>query len=963
MASSLSKAEAQSIFSLLSPSQKREEVAAEQNRMAGQMTILVPARLLGQELKLRVPYGQDTISKAVIDIVLAVTSNVLRFSSVVPLIRKKHAFGILLPTDNGDGKELMESNAKLSDYGWSCSGEFDFKPWTVFVDLSSGLWASSNDKAPERIKEITITDPDTSLSFIIKQIILELFPEEISEYELDQAITELSDKTLPDRQRSFLPSLTHQSRLSCAYAAVIKYFTRFGLYWKERQTWLAPTDRIVDYPDLRGPKNVLIFVEKKLPFSIEFQKKTFKYEPYNFRMKMSDLVRDLSIIINIAKEDIAAHGLFAFPIITPQDLAENAGKTPQQEEFENPGIYLLHDDLPLTTLYERFRDVEAYEILVGVKPQNLRVMLVCEAQPEEKKKDEGEAEATANAESEESDNEFDEIGNPNESDGHPSSGIKHAQQLQERLALSCNCNVDSDHSVVDALGGKESENEELSPELLPPPPPPPPSSLELTLYFSATIKETGNVITKKFGLEGLEMEYVLCTEDVETGQFVPLKSTFTLLQLNIPEHSTLSLVHKSLVNLSDPFDDNVCIWNFQPTEETVVVENKENGEKTISAGTINVLVNYLTNDKRFDLNFTEAFFLTYKSFTTTEFLIRKLKERFDVPDRIDPDLKEKIQIRTLLVIKRWVELLKDQGETEMLESIVASFLTSLTLPSLKTIGQKITHILNEGATRIPSYVHSKAAPNSILPAGPISFDSIDPKELARQLTFMHFELFSAIKSTEFFGLAWSKPKLRHLSPHLMAMIKFFNRISEFVANMICRTKSLSARAKVFSKFIKVGLELRELNNIDLAAALSSGFSNTAVMRLKWTKLRVPQKKLQKLAEMDQLLSSIGSYKNYRTLMKGLVPPAIPFMAISLSDLTFIEDGNPDLIEGLINFRKRFFVYEVLKKISTFQHMPFNIKPVKEIQDWYLAYELIPDEQVYEESLMREPRGVDPSTLE
>jgi hypothetical protein len=40
--------------------------------------------------------------------------------------------------------------------------------------------------------------------------------------------------------------------------------------------------------------------------------------------------------------------------------------------------------------------------------------------------------------------------------------------------------------------------------------------------------------------------------------------------------------------------------------------------------------------------------------------------------------------------------------------------------------------------------------------------------------------------------------------------------------------------------------------------------------------------------------------------------------VYLTDLTFIEDGNPDYINELINFSKRSLIYTVIAKIQQFQ---------------------------------------------
>ncbi len=46
----------------------------------------------------------------------------------------------------------------------------------------------------------------------------------------------------------------------------------------------------------------------------------------------------------------------------------------------------------------------------------------------------------------------------------------------------------------------------------------------------------------------------------------------------------------------------------------------------------------------------------------------------------------------------------------------------------------------------------------------------------------------------------------------------------------------------------------------------------------------------------------ANYKVYRELMMQLSPPAVPFVAPFLSDLTFVDE-NPKELQGMINFGK------------------------------------------------------------
>jgi son of sevenless-like protein len=80
----------------------------------------------------------------------------------------------------------------------------------------------------------------------------------------------------------------------------------------------------------------------------------------------------------------------------------------------------------------------------------------------------------------------------------------------------------------------------------------------------------------------------------------------------------------------------------------------------------------------------------------------------------------------------------------------------------------------------------------------------------------------------------------------------------------------------------------------------------------------------------------------------------------LTDLTFIEDGNPDFLKSsnqLINFSKRMKTADVIREIQQYQSVPYNLNPVQEIQT-FIDVNLKDSKDVkdlYEQSLSLEPR--------
>jgi len=79
----------------------------------------------------------------------------------------------------------------------------------------------------------------------------------------------------------------------------------------------------------------------------------------------------------------------------------------------------------------------------------------------------------------------------------------------------------------------------------------------------------------------------------------------------------------------------------------------------------------------------------------------------------------------------------------------------------------------------------------------------------------------------------------------------------------------------------------------------------------------------------------------------------------LTDLTFIEDGNPDFIKktDLINFAKRAKTAEVIREIQQYQLVPYPLQAVDELQQYILSNMQAAKDvhEMYDLSLQIEPR--------
>lgn len=99
------------------------------------------------------------------------------------------------------------------------------------------------------------------------------------------------------------------------------------------------------------------------------------------------------------------------------------------------------------------------------------------------------------------------------------------------------------------------------------------------------------------------------------------------------------------------------------------------------------------------------------------------------------------------------------------------------------------------------------------------------------------------------------------------------------------------------------------------------------------------KSVQILSDLNALASGRDNYKNLRGLWSNAEPPAIPFLAMTLKDLTFIEDGNPSTLDsGGINFYKWRKLFVAINDCLQYREIPYLVNIDQEIEG-YMTQEM------------------------
>jgi hypothetical protein len=406
--------------------------------------------------------------------------------------------------------------------------------------------------------------------------------------------------------------------------------------------------------------------------------------------------------------------------------------------------------------------------------------------------------------------------------------------------------------------------------------------------------------------------------------------------------------------------------------------------KGIKGGTLEGLVEHLLENTA--SKFAKCFLLTYNSFTSPGELLAVLQQRYirlcDAASGASIESK-KLRLRICNFLKAWAQkyfasVTRDDADNDEFVREYRAFTESRIRPVdgdnlasqlIKTLERAIEQSRQDGVVVDgdgeggAQFVFSSKPPKPDVPKKFDSWIDVSALEIARQMTLIEEELFRNVRPRELIGLAWTKKDKEKRAPNLLKISARFNAVSDWVKSSIVQEKDLKKRTKIFEKFVEIAVELGKLNNYNACMEITSALESASIFRLKKTKAKVSAKLLAKYDELHASLSRQQNYKALREAIHASNPPVIPYFGMYQSDLTFIEEGNPDMLKDtdppLINFHKRRLVAQVLvDEVQQYQQAPYNLQKVpvlREKLEQALVENILDDNACYAESLVAEPR--------
>jgi len=410
-------------------------------------------------------------------------------------------------------------------------------------------------------------------------------------------------------------------------------------------------------------------------------------------------------------------------------------------------------------------------------------------------------------------------------------------------------------------------------------------------------------------------------------------------------------------------------------------------EEPVRRATLNEMVIRLAHESSSDVKFMHTFLLTYRATVEpAELLDRLITRYFSKPPKTVVDAKawvdstlRPIRLRVMNVLKRWCEAhWQDFANDEGLISVLTNFLQDPTViksneASASTLYSYVQRQMQQTNQHkvLSSTLRGRFDPAKLEAAaaatngdesssgmiGILAKYGVD--EIADQMSLLESDLFQSLQIKEFFNQGWNKgtnEQKDNVAPNIRLMIKVSNQIITWIAHEILRQPKADARSKAITKAIALAQALTERNNFNGLKEITAGLALSSIQRLKkaWAGVKPKSKQLY-----NDLTDRCGNMQSLRKLPHSVTPPLVPYLGVYLTDLVFIEDGNPNTFEEdgstFINFRKMSILGEVLMEISSYQQDRYSFNKLDDLYYYLLTMETHNDTDLYNLSVAAEPK--------
>jgi hypothetical protein len=385
-------------------------------------------------------------------------------------------------------------------------------------------------------------------------------------------------------------------------------------------------------------------------------------------------------------------------------------------------------------------------------------------------------------------------------------------------------------------------------------------------------------------------------------------------------------------------------------------------------GTINQLVwAAATRYRNLSQTFVDVFAMTYHGFVSSSQMLTKLQQAWELIIRnnaqADDNVKDRAELLFVVLIEKWVEISFFDFDTALLQDI-SQWLDKIE-PNRQSTKKRMLAALHKqmegmkGDQRIEASLEGVVLPPNLFVAS-FTLTSVSVGELARQITMCSGHYYYRITPKELLDCAWSKSTIRHRAPNVAALANRFNVLGDWVASEILNASTIARRLQLIEYFAELGIILWQMSNFFDGLAIASAMNSNAIYRLKNHKAALPPNVWQNVQEILDESKSDNSFADliHRHEVAQKKGQAIPYIGVYLTQLTFCYDGNPDYIDGLVNFSKCVLISKIIDRILSFQTKQFTFVIIEQIQQKLRDLPKLEESALFAKSLQVERNKLD-----
>jgi len=130
---------------------------------------------------------------------------------------------------------------------------------------------------------------------------------------------------------------------------------------------------------------------------------------------------------------------------------------------------------------------------------------------------------------------------------------------------------------------------------------------------------------------------------------------------------------------------------------------------------------------------------------------------------------------------------------------------------------------------------------------------------------------------------------------------------------------------MYSRSVQVGGHLLEMRNFSSCCAVKVALMSNPIHRLKSCWSTLPKKHEEAFTEIQQIFDSARNWPELRKLHRQSPTPAILHIGVLLQDIVFIDEGNVERKDGIINFSRLMRLYAQIEMLSMYQQEAYAFK--------------------------------------